>query len=166
MNFSFKQRELEFIYIAVAAFVLGVALTWIATRKRELQGFNSTQQAVSFGPHNLERVLQQLRSHGGHNLNGTQMRSGLGQGDRTFMAVKVISTPGQWANHAQIQPTSEQSRFKKVFSFPYAGKPGSWHPLNHVNPAAGPGAHLNGGAATNIAYKLNNGDMFVLVSLS
>lgn len=169
MKFPFQERDLM---VGVIAFVLGIAFT-MAFQKWNKSKEGWRNQVVPVRPHSSLPVMfspqspREFRNSFHRTMRGFHphidilIKVAEMQGFRNIAAVKVITTPGSWANHAQIETTqlNEKLNHGYVYQFPPHTKGyGSLHKINHINPSAGPGTHLNGGNATNIVY---NGYVFV-----
>ena len=84
---------------------------------------------------------------------------------QTLAVIPVLSPPLIGSNYAQISPVLNArivNGVSKVFSF----QTSSFVAIDHINPLAGPGTHLNGGSAINIVYTAPDGNQFVFISVS
>lgn len=169
MKFSFQQRDIP---VAAVAFFLGVALTLLFLRRQKKEGWrgSSGHQVMAMKSYYTGTPEQVARDLGESALSRFLRSSQLNRIGR-IAAIRVISTPGAWANHAQIEttflnPILQQKR-QRVYAFPLSQSlQGKWEAINHINPSAGPGTHLNGGNATNIVYTTSSGHKYVFVTLA
>lgn len=141
---------------------LGIVLSLAFQKwKKTKEGFNaSTIQ----GP--ASSVIQQINPGDPQlvNMVAALHRTTAGQPPE-IMAIRVNSTPGKYANHAQIDVDQDEiNHFTKARQGIYSFSARAWFDVNHVNPNAGPGTHINAGGATNIVYTSPRGTRYVFTT--